>query len=247
MARTSKRSRRSSPLHMPSAFDLFKPSKEIVMKNIWIFGPLYAVPLILGIHDWIWSPTGPQAHGSWWNHAYGFSSSGPGNPFPDYGFSALVGFSIIWLLFVTVAGTIAAIMSQAAQLDAVQNKHLDFQNLWEVVKRMGWRLLGLYIVTGLIVFVGLLLLIVPGLIFLRRYYLAPYVMIDKNLSIGDSLSKSAELSALNTGAIWGLLGVMLLIGLIGIVPFIGGLVSFIIGSLYSVAPAMRYEQLKKLA
>lgn len=217
------------------------------MKNIWIFGPLYAVPLILGIHDWIWSPTGPQAHGSWWNHAYGFSSSGPGNPFPDYGFSALVGFSIIWLLFVTVAGTIAAIMSQAAQLDAVQNKHLDFQNLWEVVKRMGWRLLGLYIVTGLIVFVGLLLLIVPGLIFLRRYYLAPYVMIDKNLSIGDSLSKSAELSALNTGAIWGLLGVMLLIGLIGIVPFIGGLVSFIIGSLYSVAPAMRYEQLKKLA
>jgi len=232
---------------MPSAFDLFKPSKEIVMKNIWIFGPLYAVPLILGIHDWIWSPTGPQAHGSWWNHAYGFSSSGPGNPFPDYGFSALVGFSIVWLLFVTVAGTIAAIMSQAAQLDAVQNKHLDFQNLWEVVKRKGWRLLGLYIVTGLIVFVGLLLLIVPGLIFLRRYYLAPYVMIDKNLSIGDSLSKSAELSALNTGAIWGLLGVMLLIGLIGIVPFIGGLVSFIIGSLYSVAPAMRYEQLKKLA
>jgi hypothetical protein len=72
-------------------------------------------------------------------------------------------------------------------------------------------------------------------------------MIDKNLSIGDALNKSAELSKRNTGAVWGLFGVMLLIGLIGIVPFIGGLVSFVLGSLYSVAPALRYQQLKQLA
>jgi hypothetical protein len=246
MAKTSKRARKTSPLYLPSAFDLFTPSKELVLKHIWIFGPLYAVPLILGIHDWIWSPSGPQDHGGWYQHAYGFSAS-PGNPFPDYGFSGIIGFSIIWFLFVLVAGTIAAIMSQAAQLNAAQGHRLDFHDLWEVVKKMGWRLLGLYIATVVIVLVGLILLIVPGLIFLRRYYLAPYAMIDKNLSIGEALNKSAELSKLNTGAVWGLFGVMLLIGLIGIVPFIGGLVSFVVGSLYSVAPAMRYEQLKKLA
>lgn len=246
MAKTSKRARKSSPLYLPSAFDLFTPSKELVLKHLWIFGPLYAVPLIFGIHDWIWSPTGPQDHGGWWQHAYGFSAS-PGNPFPDYGSSAFVGFSIIWLLFVFIFGTIATIMAQAAQLDAAQGKRLDFQNLWSVVKQMGLRLFGLYIVTALIVIVGLFLLIVPGLIFLRRYYLAPYAMIEKNLSIGDSLSKSAELSNRNTGAVWGLLGVMLLIGMISIVPFLGGIVSFIVGSLYSIAPAFRYQQLKKLA
>jgi hypothetical protein len=246
MARTSKRARKSSPLYLPSAFDLFTPSKELVLKHIWIFGPLYAVPLILGIHDWIWSPSGPQNHTAWYQHAYGFSAS-PGNPFPDYGFSGFIGFSIIWFLFVLIAGTVAAIMSQAAQLKAAEGRRLDFQDLWAVVKQMGWRLLGLYIVTVIIVVVGLFLLIVPGLIFLRRYYLAPYVMIDKNLSIGDALNKSAELSKRNTGAVWGLFGVMLLIGLIGIVPFIGGLVSFVLGSLYSVAPALRYQQLKQLA
>lgn len=246
MARTSKRARKTSPLYLPSAFDLFTPSKELVLKHIWIFGPLYAIPLIFGIHDWIWSPSGPQNHTTWYQHAYGFSAS-PGNPFPDYGFSGVIGFSIIWFLFVGIAGTIAAIMSQAAQLRAAQGHRLDFHDLWEVVKQMGWRLLGLYIVTLIIVVVGLFLLIVPGLIFLRRYYLAPYAMIDKNLSIGDALNKSAELSKLNTGAVWGLFGVMLLIGLIGIIPFVGGLVSFVVGSLYSVAPALRYQQLKKLA
>jgi hypothetical protein len=246
MARTSKRARKSSPLHLPGAFDLFKPSKEIVIKNIWIFGPLYAVPLILGIHGWIWSPAAGQPQ-HWWNHANGLSSGWPGSPLPTYDSSVLIGFSILWLLFVLVAGTVASIMSQAAQLDAAQHRHLDFQNFWQVVKQMGLRLLGLYVVTGVIVVVGLFLLIVPGLIFLRRYFLAPYVMIDKNLSISDSLSRSAEISRANTGAIWGVFGVMALIALIGIIPIIGGLISFIVGSLYSVAPAMRYEQLKKLA
>lgn len=246
MARTSKRARKSSPLYLPSAFDLFTPSKELVLKHIWIFGPLYAIPLIFGIHDWIWSPAGPQNHETWYQHAYGFSAS-PGNPFPDYGFSGFVGFSLIWFLFVVIFGTIAAIMSQAAQLDAATGRHLDFQNLWNVVKQMGFRIFGLYIVTVVIVIAGLFLLIIPGLILLRRYYLAPYAMIDKNLSIGDALNESAELSKRNTGAVWGLFGVMLLIGLIGIIPFIGGLVSFIVGSLYSVAPALRYQQLKKIA
>jgi len=182
-----------------------------------------------------------------WQHGRGFSVGLTGNPLPTYGTFLVVGFSILWLLIIGVVGTVVQIMTQAAQLDAAQNRHLDFQNFWSVVKQMGWRLFGLYIVTGLIVIAGLILLIVPGLIFLRRYFLASYVMIDKNLSIGDSLKRSAELSGTNTGAIWGVLGVMLLISLINIIPFIGGLISFVVGCLYSIAPAMRYEQLKKLA
>jgi len=246
MARTSKRSRRSSPLHLPSAFELFTPSKEIILKNIWIFGPLYAVPLIFSIHAWIWSPL-PHQSVHLWQHGRGFSVGLTGSPLPTYGTFLVVGFSILWLLIIGLVGTIVQIMTQAAQLDASQGRQLDYQNFWVVVKQMGWRLFGLYVVTALIVVAGLFLLVVPGLIFLRRYFLAPYAMIDKNLGIGDSLKRSAELSSINSGAIWGVLGVMALISLISIVPFIGGLVSFIVGCLFSVAPAMRYEQLKKLA
>ena len=244
MARTSRRPRRSSPLNLPSAFDLFTPSKEIVLKNIWIFGPLYAVPFIFWIHSWIWSPLpGQRVH--FWQHD-SFSSAWPGGPLPTYTTFTLVGFSILWLVIILAAGTIAQIMSQAAQLEGAQGRQLDYRQLWRVVKQLGWRLLGLYIVIGLVVLVGLILLIIPGLFMIRRYFLAPYVMIEQKLGIRESMDKSAELSKINTGSVWGIIGVMFLIGLVNIIPIVGGLASFVIGSLYSVAPALRYLQLKNI-
>ena len=78
---------------------------------------------------------------------------------------------------------------------------------------------------------------------------APYVMLDAHGKIGvkEALDKSAELGLQNTGAVWGLIGVSFLISLCGIVPVIGSLASFVLGALYSIAPALRYQQLKKLA
>ncbi|MBX4196934.1 hypothetical protein KW801_00045 [Candidatus Saccharibacteria bacterium] len=246
MARTSRRARRNSPLHLPSAFDLFRPSKEIVINNIWIFGPLYAVPFIFWIHSWIWSPL-PNQPVHWWQNSRSFSSGWPGGPLPTYSTFLVVGFSLMWFVIIAALGTIAQIMSQAAQLEAAEGKHLDFHNLWKVVKELGWRMLGLYIVVGLIVVVGLFLLIIPGLIMIRRYFLAPYVMLDQKVGIREAMDRSAALSKINTGSIWGILGVMLLIGMLNIIPIIGGLASFGFGALYSVAPALRYQQLKKLA
>jgi len=245
MRRTSRRARRSSPLNLPTAFDLFTPSKEIVLNNLWIFGPLYAVPLIFWIHSWIWSPL-PNQHVQWWHHSGSFSSGWPGGPLPTYATFTLIGFSLLWLLLIVVLGTVAQIMSQAAQLQGAEGKTLDFGNLWRVVKQLGWRLLGLYIVIGLVVLVGLILFIVPGLIMIRRYFLAPFVMIDKKTGIRESMDLSAELSKQNTGSIWGIIGVMFLIGLVNIIPIVGGLASFALGSLYSVAPALRYLQLEKI-
>jgi hypothetical protein len=247
MARTSKRARKSSPLNVPGAFELFTPSKELVLKNIWIFGPLYAVPLIFGIHDWIWSPGPGQPLPHWWNHAYGFGAGAPGSPLPTYNFSIFVGFSIFWLLFVLILGTIASVMGQAAQLDAVEGRNLDFQDLWKTCRQIGLRMFGLYLITGLIVVVGFILFIIPGIILARRYFLAPYIMLDKKTGIRESLERSAALSKLNTGSIYGIFGVLVVIALIGIIPFIGGIIAFGVGALYSIAPALRYQQLKKLS
>ncbi len=245
MARTSRRARRTSPLNLPSAFDLFTPSKDLVLKNIWIFGPLYAVPFIFWIHSWIWSPL-PSQHAGWWTHGSSFSSGWPGAPLPAYTTFSLVGFSLLWFLLIVIIGTIVNFISLAAQLEAAEDKPLDFKDLWLLVKPVGWRLVGLYLIVGLIVLVGLILLIVPGLILLRRYFLAPYVMLDKRCGIQEAMDKSAELSRLNTGSVWGIIGVMFLIGLANIIPIIGGLASFTLGSLYSVAPALRYRQLVRV-
>ena len=245
MAKTSQRARRNSHLYLPSAFDLFKPSKNIVLNNIWIFAPLYAVTLLFWIHNWVFAPGANQKY-YWWQHSDGFNTGWPGGPVPSYFTFTVIGFSIFWLIVTLAAGTIAQIMSQAAQLEGAQRRKLDYGKLWQTVREIGWRMLGLYIAMFFVIGIGFILLIIPGFFMIRRYMLAPYVMIDERLGIIDSMDKSAALSKINTGSVWGIIGVMFLIGLLNIIPIIGGLLSFAVGGLYSVAPAMRYLQLKRL-
>jgi hypothetical protein len=238
MARTSKRARKSSPLNLPGAFELFTPSKEIVLKNIWIFGPLFAIPFIFWIHSWIWSPL-PNQSVHWWQHSRTLSAGWTASPLPTYGTFLVVGFSILWFVIIAVGGTIVQIMTQSAQLRAVERKPLDFHDLWNDATRIGWDMFKLYVVSALAIIFSLF-------IFTRRYFLAPYVMLDRRTGVRESMRLSSELSAVNPGSVWAILGVMLLIGLINIVPVVGGLASFAIGSLYSLAPALRYQQLKQI-
>lgn len=235
--------RKGSPLHLTSAWDLFKPSKDLVLKHIWIFGPLYAVYVLFTLHSWIWTPATPQGvHHWWWNNNYVTTPSGPGPVFLNYTF---IGFSVFWLLISVVVGTIVQIMSQRAQLDAAEGKTPLFDNLWATVKELGWRMLGLYIVATLVIVVGFILLIIPGVFMVKRYFLSPYVMLDQKVGIREAMNKSAAMSP-SLGAIWGIVLVGILFGLIAIIPLIGWLVSFALTMLYSVAPALRYQELKRL-
>lgn len=246
MARTRNRPRQSSPLNLPSAFQLFKPSKELVLKHIWIFGPLYAVPVLFWVHSWIWAPATPLVGNEWWTKFYGLDSGWGNSPISSWS-DAFVGSSILWFLMAAIGGTIAQFMVTIAALKATEGKSLNFNNLWQVVKKIGWRLLGLYLLVSLFILCGLILLIIPGLIMIRRYFLAPYVLIDKNCGIREAMDRSAAMSKPYSGTIWGIIGVMILIAFVGLVPIIGGLTSLVLGMLYVVAPALRYQQLKKLA
>jgi len=250
MARTSTRPRRGSPLHLTPAFDLFKPSYEIVRKHIWIFGPLYAVPFIFSLHSWLWSPAGPNVHTHhWWGTWQSFGPGWSASPIPIFTSYAFVGFAILWFLFVIIAGTIVQIMTQEAQLEGAEGKEvITFDPLWRVAKEVGWRMLGLYVLVGLVIVIGLILLIIPGLIMIRRYFLAPYVMLDKRpKSVVEAMEISARMSKSYSGSIWGIVGVMFLIGLVSIIPVIGWFASFLLGMFYSVAPALRYQELKELS
>src|SRR4029078_7162179 len=123
MAKLTARPRRSSPLNLPGAFKLFKPSRDLVLKNIWIFGPLYIAPLIFTAHASIWTPSATSQNEThwWWDYSWfgsGFSSSSV----PSYFWYAFVGFSLLWFVIVISAGTILQIMAQQAQLDAAKGK-----------------------------------------------------------------------------------------------------------------------------
>lgn len=97
---------------------------------------------------------------------------------------------------------------------------------------------------------GLLLFIVPGLFLIRSYYLTQFYVIDQKLGPIKALKKARSDSKPNAGYIWGTIGVLILFSLLSStlvwIPVIGNVLSLIVGLLYAFAPAMRYDEIKKL-
>lgn len=210
------------------------------MEHLNVFGFLYIIPLIFWLHGWVSTPAGG---GHFWSRT---TDANYGWTFPAGINAAFIGFSILWFIIAIAAAVIMAIMQQRAQLDVSEDKMPALNHSWQTVKERWPDLLKLYIAMVVIIGVGFILLIIPGLFMLRRYMFAPYVMLEKKVGVKEALEESHRLGMANTGAVWGIIGVMFLISLCGIIPVIGSLASFILGALYSIAPALRYQQLKKL-
>ncbi len=237
--------RRTSVFNLPSAFELFKPSRDLIIKNLHVFGPLYILPFLYLASSWLWNIHATHG-GQYWHLQFESRTAGITSPTIPLYSSYLVGFSLLALVGLVLA-IIVQIMLPKAQLDAAEDRAPSLQRGWATVKELGWRLVGLYVVVGLIVLVGFILLIVPGVIMLRRYYLAQYVMMDKKCGIKEAMDTSAAMTKPYSYWVLTVIGVMFLISLVSIVPIVGSLVSFGLAALYSVAPALRYQQLKKLA
>ncbi len=79
------------------------------------------------------------------------------------------------------------------------------------------------ILYGLIVIGGLLLLIVPGIVWAIKYQFFSYLIIDKNLGPIEALKKSGEITAGSKGAIFGLDILLILINLLGLLCLVVGL------------------------
>ncbi|HET9174512.1 MAG TPA: YciC family protein, partial [Candidatus Saccharimonadales bacterium] len=105
------------------------------------------------------------------------------------------------------------------------------------------RLIGLYALIAILVVLGFLLLIVPGLIFIRRYFLAPYFLVDQDMSIHESMRESAAVSKDHAKSIWGIIGVYVIIALPTVIPLFGSILSAILQTFYSCAAALRYDEL----
>ena len=264
MARLSQRPRRSSPHYLAGPFELFRKSSRLVRKHVWIFGPLYIIPFIFSFHAWVWTPA-PDSHTnrSWWTDYSWFGSGFSASSIPTYMWYVIVGFSFLWLVIVVAAGTIIQIMAQQAQLEASAGKEaLNFGQLWQKVKELGWRMLGLYLLIGVYIFAPVAIwliiywivgksaiifspLLIISLVMLRRYFLAPYLVLDKRLGITEAMDTSAEVTKAYSSSIWSIIAVMVFISFANVIPGVGWLVAFVLGSLYSVAPALRYQELKR--
>ncbi len=218
--------------HQPlGAFTIFTKCKELVIANLNSYAVLLLVPLALNI---IVSLSMKASTANY--NGLGFGGLDFGAVGAGAGFGLLSVVVSIFISFFLVA----------LDLEVVKGKKPELAQLWPTVKKYGWRLLGLFLLVGVMVVCGLILLIVPGLIILRRYIMAPFVLIDQDLSISAALEESARLSKPYSGAIWGIIGVSFLCSLAGIIPVIGWIISFILSGLYQPAVAYRYLELKKI-
>ncbi len=251
----------NSTVGVTSAFDLFAKSYEVVMRNIKNFALLLAFPAIGAISSTINYNKTIKTSGRW-THINFFGTS-----MPAYSIVGLVSVGIILFALFCVAALIIQAMLTGLELEGAQGKTPSLSALWEVGKKYWLRLFGLFLVVGLyllasiipaaIIFaifrnwLGMVLggtvLVISVLFVLMHYFLAPYAMIDKDLPVFSAMEYSAKISKKHAGSIFSVLGVITLLSLTGVIPFIGAIISFGLGALYSVAPALRYQELKKLS
>lgn len=228
--------------NLTGAFDLFPKSANIVLRNIKIFGLLFLLPFLSSLASVV--DYNEKFDSTRWSEFGSFSGV---SGLPTYAIAGLVGLGIIFfILFIVVAFILQAITT-AAELEGAKGKTLKLGHIFELAKKCWARLFEFYLLYFLMIFGGLILLIVPGLIVLRRYALAPYIIVDKDVSVSEAMKESATMTKPYSSYIWSIFGVGVLIGLIGVVPIFGALISFVLGTLYTVAFALRYQELKKLS
>jgi hypothetical protein len=215
-----------------SAFTLFTRSKEAVLKNWEVYGLVYLLPFLVSLYTFVHNSTHNATRATYpWGRDFSGSTTG---------FVALFGLIVLGLY------VFVALLQYVLNSKTAEGETPTFGQLMPVVQKYGMRLIGLSLLIGIYVLLGFIAFIVPGLIFIRRYYLAPYVMLDKDLSIREAMKESDRLTKPYSGAVWGLIGVSILLSLTSILPLFGWILSFVLTVSYSVAPALRYQELKKL-
>jgi hypothetical protein len=212
------------------AFSLFSPSLEALKKNLGTFIALILAPFVLMIPMFIML----------------FSSLGSIQTYTDVygnvhttGGGSMAGFWVVWLAVVVISLVVGPAVV-ATQLAGAKGEKLPFGDALKIGLKRLFPYLGLSILSAIIIWVGLILLIVPGIFAIQRLLLAQYFLLDGK-SVTASLSASFKAGKQYSGPMWGLLGATFVFGLVSGVPLIGWIVSL----MYSFAPAVRYLEVKK--
>jgi uncharacterized membrane protein len=255
--------RRGSPLYVTPAFDLFLKSYDLVKENFTVFALLYIFPLIIGLSNGTWVVA---SHRSWSNDTPVAANTLSTSTLPAYAWG---GFGVA-LLFALAIAVALQVMLQAAQLESSHGRRPKISHLWQIVKKRGWQMFGLYLAVSfmvllsfiplliflaigltslpiLLAIIGVLIFIFPAVVMVRRYFVAPYVLLDDDsIGVWAAMDKSAKITLRDTGSVYSIMGVMILFSLFGALPLIGWIISFGLHFFYNVAPALRYQELKKL-
>lgn len=128
------------------------------------------------------------------------------------------------LLFIAemAINNLTAIGFTKIQLNILDNKKTQVSDLFKT-NGVYWQYLATSILVGLIVIGGLLLLIVPGIIWFLKYQFAMLLVVDKKLDITESIRKSGEITQGHKGWLFGFAIVLGLVNIVGALLLLIGL------------------------
>jgi len=197
----------------PGAFSLLRPSAQAMILNIWTFLALFTIALVYSIIS-------------------NFSENQTGSPV---------------MMLLSLGSLVLNIMVAPAyvitQLQSAKEKEISFGDAVREGLPYVFRIFFLQLLTLVLVVIGLVLVIVPGLFAVQRLLLAPFYLVDKDLGIIEAMKASATDSKKYSGAVWGLIGASVAFAL-PVFTIILTPVSIVLLLAYICAPAIRYYQIQ---
>lgn len=155
---------------------------------------------------------------------------------------SIIGF--VAVAIAVIALVVWLVMLQAAwekySLETARERQFSFGAAMRIGFSKGPGLFIVNLIVTLVVGVGLLLLIVPGLIFLYWFIFAPLVYVDKDIGILESLGESKRLVKGKLVELLGLAGTGFVLGIPGSIPFVGALYNLVFTPISQLAFTYRY-------
>ena len=149
-----------------------------------------------------------------------------------YGLGALLGLFISFL-----ASTVITIAYARMALSTAQGAHVGWEGLWAPEHFLN--MLGATILQSIIVLVGLVLLIIPGIIASLLLSMTQLSVIDKKLNPIDALKESYRLTRPHLWPLFVFMLAIIVLNLIGLVALVIGLLVTLPVSLIAVAHVYR--------
>lgn len=116
-------------------------------------------------------------------------------------------------------------------------KSVQFADLW--YPQAFWSYLGAAILVGLVVVVGLILIIIPGIIAISMFAFVKYIVIDKNMGPIEAMKESLRITEGHRLEILLLVLMSIVINIIGLLPLMLGLLVTVPVTILAYANAYR--------
>jgi len=218
------------PQKLPSVFRLVKPAWELLRVNTTVIIGVIATPLLVSFPLLLLLLILSGA------------ATASGHTLSVGTVNAFAVLFVAMYITLVVTLVVVNIATMTVTLKAARGEKLSYTEAFRAAWPYFFRVVRLYVLVSVAVLVGLVLLVVPGLIMLRRYFLAGYYMVDRNLGVFEAMDTSAD-ETKKTGGVWGLLGFSLLIGLSGLIPHIGWIFAVAGLILFTCMTTWRYIQI----